>query len=1444
MASPQKSVDSNPLATEDPWNWGVDEVVTAICNRQTPLLNPDDYRAEYPAGEFLEGIIRDNEIGGATLLKDVDNKSMREDLGISKFGHRGAIQHVITLLRYQSPKYFDTIHMASAESRISGHASLTYPRHENVFGYRFPGSPVSPGQYTPTYVPLAQSVRTEHSVHGQDGEVPAVQGRTSQSPRKFLREARVLPQTTSMFSAPVAGSKLDETSGYARGIQEECQHIAPCEEDTTNPNESMLERSQPRSRCGEIIVVEHGGRKKRRLTLGPPEPLTPPSEAEPPRLPRETFTSPGRHELSSPLDRHGGIEPCAFTNQGHMASSKTVDEKVEPESDNGNGASGVMMRDLAGRKRIKPILVSQTTEKNIYTLDPLSISYHGDTSKKRLPKSSDVISGPADDDKPGQHWRRSTADIYCGLKALPVDYLFYGDTPLNQHVNHETNRLGSASEGIDNSDADNFAFHSPSIYSDGQRLYVNNRMKYFLLSDTLHRVQHNDNNAYVRLPYPERVARPNTLMSATEFLPSSLGCDVLRKQRLNLDNSRRSAKCYEDSDMDFFNVPEKFTEKGDATKEDFQHLEKWSHQASEDKVLPLFGDSGSEGEYDLDTWREMELEQGKLARSAAPKSRRRKTSDEDVNNAIDTAIKKIVDDWRSKQLPKIQMKAWGIWMNSRKQASKQQQIDRLQVIIADLDERISKMRKEILGETWPSARHVFKQCNILQPSLYDKQERQWKISLLQSKRPPEKPVRNLAVKTKKPKAGEEPLADGEEIIGSSDESSHHDSEDEISDSIVDDEVLDENTNDDDVAMADVEDEGLEYLEPACHSSHWPSANGATPATADPGNERPLNLGQSILSRKKANARVSSAAEPPVIDLTQASDTINTERSPPKHSASTAIRTPPLNPRESSDESVRGIKQRPTSFKRPPVSTDIINLESDSIPDDVVADDSDQMPDLTDFGKISRMSAKYLEKRQDRERLLIYAITRTPDDPCAMAYGILMKQSHTDLHFYVREALEAYIDGSMRVSDFDSNVSDAYMLLAAWFVCWAIPVALSSREGIDKNHVRTALAFSEGFEQFFEFLSGCLERYQTPSHLATQSFEGLGKQAGEQRDAHNEISFATPTKKRKHIVQESQEALDFRKTTRNRVKDVKEREERAQALSSRLRKMGVNEEHPTKVIVNPGKDEEQDFIYLNPKIGKLIQPHQKEGVQFLWRELTGDHENMQGCLLAHTMGLGKTMQVITVLVTIAEAAKSPDQKTWAQVPEPLRKSQTMILCPPSLIDNWYDEFLMWTPSPINDSIGEIRKVTSGESLDTRISDIEAWSQEGGILLIGFTSFRELIHNNFRKLDPEHHQLVKRALLEKPTLVVADEAHTAKNLATLLSKAMNQVHTRSRIALTGSPLANNVEEYYALIDWIAPNYLGDHIEFKVGKLSHISVSRRAFLRNVIGHVPQESLRPSPQ
>lgn len=179
-----------------------------------------------------------------------------------------------------------------------------------------------------------------------------------------------------------------------------------------------------------------------------------------------------------------------------------------------------------------------------------------------------------------------------------------------------------------------------------------------------------------------------------------------------------------------------------------------------------------------------------------------------------------------------------------------------------------------------------------------------------------------------------------------------------------------------------------------------------------------------------------------------------------------------------------------------------------------------------------------------------------------------------------------------------------------------------------------------------------------------------------------------------------------------------------------------------------------------------------------------------------------MQTITLLVAIAEAASSIDEAISNQIPKSLRVSRTLILCPPTLLDNWYDELLTWAPP---DLLGEIHKFDSSVKGMKRIEMIKEWFEDGGILLMGYMMFQRFDAKkpgNFKNIDPEKVKIAVDQLLQGPNIVVADEAHMLKNTEAAVSKAALKFRTKSRIALTGSPLANKLEEYYAMINFVAP------------------------------------------
>jgi hypothetical protein len=112
----------------------------------------------------------------------------------------------------------------------------------------------------------------------------------------------------------------------------------------------------------------------------------------------------------------------------------------------------------------------------------------------------------------------------------------------------------------------------------------------------------------------------------------------------------------------------------------------------------------------------------------------------------------------------------------------------------------------------------------------------------------------------------------------------------------------------------------------------------------------------------------------------------------------------------------------------------------------------------------------------------------------------------------------------------------------------------------------------------------------------------------------------PRKGRKKLV-ENEDAKGMRARDILRRRDE---EARRAVLHARLSQLGPGDDEHDKVIVNDAASA-PPYLYLNDHIAQRIKKHQVNGVRFLWHTVIQENQEIQGCLLAHTMGLGKTMQ---------------------------------------------------------------------------------------------------------------------------------------------------------------------------------------------------------------------------
>ncbi len=197
-----------------------------------------------------------------------------------------------------------------------------------------------------------------------------------------------------------------------------------------------------------------------------------------------------------------------------------------------------------------------------------------------------------------------------------------------------------------------------------------------------------------------------------------------------------------------------------------------------------------------------------------------------------------------------------------------------------------------------------------------------------------------------------------------------------------------------------------------------------------------------------------------------------------------------------------------------------------------------------------------------------------------------------------------------------------------------------------------------------------------------------------------------------------------------------------------------------------------FTELPPPPGfhGTLRPYQTRG--YSWLEFL--HRWGLGACLADDMGLGKTIQTLSLL-----------QREW----EGGHTRPVLLICPTSVVGNWSKEAARFTPDlPV--------LVHHGLTRAKSVEFITAAQQHALIL-----SSYALLHRDFAILK------------EVPWAgVILDEAQNIKNPETKQAKAARALVADYRVALTGTPVENNIGDLWSIMEFLNPGFLGNQSEFK--------------------------------
>jgi len=177
-------------------------------------------------------------------------------------------------------------------------------------------------------------------------------------------------------------------------------------------------------------------------------------------------------------------------------------------------------------------------------------------------------------------------------------------------------------------------------------------------------------------------------------------------------------------------------------------------------------------------------------------------------------------------------------------------------------------------------------------------------------------------------------------------------------------------------------------------------------------------------------------------------------------------------------------------------------------------------------------------------------------------------------------------------------------------------------------------------------------------------------------------------------------------------------------------------------------------------------------------------------MADEMGLGKTLQCIALMWTLLK--QSPDAgKSTIQ--------KAVIACPSSLVRNWANELVKWLgPDAINPFA-----IDGKATKEQLIQQLKQWSVASGrsvvrpVLIVSYETLR----------------LYSDELKDTPIgLMLCDEGHRLKNGDSQTFTALNGLNVQKRVILSGTPIQNDLSEYFALLNFANPNLLGTRLEFR--------------------------------
>ncbi|XP_072163961.1 DNA repair and recombination protein RAD54B-like [Diadema setosum] len=203
------------------------------------------------------------------------------------------------------------------------------------------------------------------------------------------------------------------------------------------------------------------------------------------------------------------------------------------------------------------------------------------------------------------------------------------------------------------------------------------------------------------------------------------------------------------------------------------------------------------------------------------------------------------------------------------------------------------------------------------------------------------------------------------------------------------------------------------------------------------------------------------------------------------------------------------------------------------------------------------------------------------------------------------------------------------------------------------------------------------------------------------------------------------------------------------------------------------------VVVDPHLTAQLRPHQREGVLFLYECIMGLRQFQgNGAILADEMGLGKTLQCITLIWTLFKQGPYGGKPVIKRV---------LIVTPGSLVKNWCREFRKW--------LGSERISVFPVSSEKKVEEFK----KSPLFPVMVISYEMLVR---------YAEDVRQITFD---LIVCDEGHRLKNSTIKTTSLLSSLAVRRRILLTGTPIQNDLQEFYSIVEFCNPGVFGTSASF---------------------------------